>query len=85
MSDYYNYDYIDEQANFWSVRLTDSTDGSNKLTGYISKTSDDGKKLYDILKDAKDHMITVELQIDDVEIDGNVCDITKFVSDNWVY
>lgn len=54
--------------------------------GYVAKKTDDGKKIYEILKDGQRHKITVELQL--VTPSGkaarlHTCTITRLVSENW--
>jgi hypothetical protein len=51
---------------------------------YISKSSAEGKKLYEILKDGKTHALILELKIDDTEDNsGNISIITRVVKDGW--
>ena len=83
ISNYYNYNYIDSQNTHWNVLIKDIE--RNTIIGcYISKSSAEGKKLYDILKDGKTHALILELKIDDTENkSGNTSIITRVAKVGW--
>ena len=57
LDDYYNYCYDDCEDTHISVRLYEESEGS--LSGYASRKSTVGKKMYSLLQDGKEHKIEV--------------------------
>lgn len=80
---YYNYNYRDAKNSHWNVSIEDID--YNSIAGcYISKSSAEGKKLYEILKDGKSHALIIELKIDSSgDNSGNIAIITKLVKEGW--
>jgi hypothetical protein len=79
---YYNYNYRDAQNTHWSISTYDPNDG--RISCYISKSSLEGKKIYEILKDGKNHDLILEIKIDATEDNsGGIGIITKFVKEGW--
>lgn len=80
---YYNYNYIDAINTYWNVSIEDID--NNTIHGcYISKSSVEGKKLYEILKDGKNHELILELKIDATQNNsGDIAIITKLVKEGW--
>lgn len=83
IGNYYNYNYRDGKNTHWNVSIQDNE--NNSISGcYISKSSAEGKKLYEILKDGKTHALILELKIDATENNsGNIAIITKVVKNGW--
>jgi len=81
IDDYYNYEYSTARATVYSVHLDD--DDNNSVAGYITKDSDDGKKLFEYLKDGKVHPLILELEYGRSSQDSSVVGITKFLQDGW--
>jgi len=80
---YYNYNFSDAKNTHWNVNIEDK-EGNNIRGCYISKSSAEGKKLYEILKDGKTHALILELKIDATENNsGGIAIITKVVKDGW--
>jgi hypothetical protein len=79
----YNYNYYEAQNTHWSVRISCSEE-RGPLYNFISKNSEEGKKLYSILKDGKSHQLILEMKIDASEDkNGEVAIITKVVKIGW--
>jgi len=80
---FYNFNYIDAKNTHWNVSIEDNY--KNFIIGcYISKSSIEGKKLYEILKDGKSHALILEIKIDATQDNsGNTAIITKFVQEGW--
>jgi hypothetical protein len=80
---YYNYNYDDAKNTHWNISIKDNE--KNGISGcYISKSSAEGEKLYEILKDGKTHALILELKIDATEDNsGGLAIITKVVKDGW--
>jgi hypothetical protein len=64
LSDYYNYEFSEGKAAYYSIRLCDADEfkygmcaGEGELNGYIKKT--DAKALFSVLKDGKSHLMNV--------------------------
>ena len=80
---YHFSNYRDAKDTHWNVEINDNQ--GNRISGcYIGKSSIEGKKLYEILKDGKTHSLILELKIDAAEDNfGNIAIITKVVKDGW--
>lgn len=79
---YYNYNYRDAKNTHWNVNI--SNNGESISGCYISKSSVLGQKLYEILKDGKEHMLIVEIKIDSsVDDSGNIAIITNVIKEGW--
>lgn len=64
ISDYYNYEFADLRADYWSVRIEASTGNkyeTENFYGYVSKDSELGKRIRESLQDGKDHAALVKL------------------------
>jgi len=80
---YYNYNYRHAKNTHWNVSISDN-DGNSISGCYISKSSAEGKRLYEILKDGKRHALILEIKIDATESDaGNIAIITKVIKEGW--
>ena len=79
---YYNFNYRDAQITHWSIRTSDiNGDG---ISCYISKSSLEGKKIYEILKDGKNHDLILEIKIDATEDNsGGMGILSKFIKEGW--
>lgn len=62
LSDYYNYSYRHCANSHYSIRLNDLDIFGPRAHGYIRKDSPDGERLFALLRDGKQHRVTVELQ-----------------------
>jgi hypothetical protein len=79
---YYNYNYDDKQSTHWNIGI--DTKDDNISGCYVNKSSIEGKKIYDILKDGKQHHLIIELKIDATDDkSGNNAIITKVVKEGW--
>ena len=65
------------QNTHWHVMIHDNF--GNYSDSYISKTSVEGKKMYEILKDGKEHQLILEIRIESEEYSL----ITKFINEGW--
>lgn len=83
---YYNYEFRDGITKYYSIKLSESDPNAKPyFTGYIDKTSVDGQKLYDILKDNTVHAISVEISVpDNIKLGNDIVVINKLVSDSWL-
>ncbi len=83
IGNYYNYNYRNAEKTHWNVGVIDN-DGNSISGCYISKTSEEGKKLYEILKDGKQHYLILEIKMDTSESkSGDIAVITKFIKQGW--
>ncbi|MBU0613852.1 hypothetical protein KJ766_01030 [Patescibacteria group bacterium] len=74
----FNYDHA--QKTHWNIRVSDNNkDGLN--TCYVSRTSTEGKKIYEILNDGKRHNLIIEIKHDPASTDTYV--ITKLIQQGW--
>jgi hypothetical protein len=79
---YYNYNYSNAQNTHWNINI--NAEEGNIPGGYINKSSVEGKKIYDILKDGKQHQLIVELKIDATDDkSGSNAIITKVIKEGW--
>jgi len=74
---YYNWDFRDAKDTHWSIASVIEKGGANC---FVSKSSADGQKLYEILKDGKEHDLIIEIKYSN---DDNTCIITKFIQEGW--
>ena len=78
----YHSNYRDAMNTHWNVLIEDKE--GNTIRGYIGKSSAEGKKLYEILKDGKKNELILELKIDATENkSGGTAIITKVIKDGW--
>lgn len=83
IGNYYNYNYRNAGDTHWNVNIID-IDGNSISGCYISKVSEEGKKLYEILKDGKQHYLILEIKIDASDNkSGNIAIITKVIKEGW--
>ncbi|RLC56427.1 MAG: hypothetical protein DRI30_05865 [Chloroflexi bacterium] len=83
LDDYYNYEYRNARDTHYSIELTDRGSGEY-FSGFIDKTSDDGKAMFDLLGDGKGHQVVVDIGYNDAARDPSIVNITSFVADNWM-
>lgn len=82
IGNYYSYNYFNANSTHLSVEISDNE--NNFIFCYISKSSVEGKKLYEILKDGKKHQLIVGLKVDATEDNsGGIGIITKVVEEGW--
>ena len=80
---YYNYNYEGKEAEYWSIRIEDSN--YDEVYGYVSKTSELGKKIYNLISDGKEHSVIVEIRSDrSADTTGNIVIITNLISESWL-
>jgi hypothetical protein len=67
ISDYYNWGYRDARPTHYSVRMISRRPGGffELLHGYAAKDSPLGRRLFEVLKDGKRHVLTVRVQYTD--------------------
>lgn len=85
LSDYYNYGYADSDAKYYSIDCETSENGSfSSIYGYVQKESEDGIKMFELLKDGKSHKMTLALQYD-YRSEGNskITTIRKYLTAGW--
>ena len=64
ISDYYNYEFADLRADYWSVRIEARTGNkyeTENFHGYVYKDSELGKRIREFLQDGKAHAALVKL------------------------
>lgn len=85
ISDYYNHGYRNKIDDYYSIECSSNEPNSlDLLYGFISKKSEDGKRIYEILKDGNYHNLTLALQYNyKSEESSDVVEIKKIVSPNW--
>lgn len=82
ISNKYNWNYDNKQNSYWSVRANDGRGAW--MICYVSKQSETGKQIYEILKDGKEHRIMIEVKIDSKEDkSGRTTIITKLIKTDW--
>lgn len=85
ISDYYYYGYIDLKDKYYSIECNSELDNSN-INGYIDKKSEDGRKLFEILKDGNPHKLVLALKYDyKSERSSDIAAIKKLVAIGWYY
>jgi hypothetical protein len=83
LSDYYNYNYRDKEAQYISVSIVDNIGGY--VHGYVSRNSTLGKNLMNILSDGMEHQIIIQITADrSDDTSGELNIITKLVSESWL-
>lgn len=88
LDDYYNFEFDDLRDKYWSIQLYvvnfDDPMGRTLtgLNGFIDKNSEDGKKLFDLVKDGKEHAVVMEIMYPEgSDPDNNCVLISSLVSD----
>lgn len=77
---YYNFSFIKAQNTHWSIRLV----ADESLAGYITKSSPDGMRLNEILKDGQAHQLILELTTDPEQgSSGGIAVVNRIVSESW--
>jgi hypothetical protein len=81
LSDLYISDrYWNAKTTHFSIQLSDRRGDS--IHGYVERRSTLGRELYELLKDGKQHEITVAVQCTGIE--GSVAEIVSLISRNWL-
>lgn len=81
IGDYYNFNYRDAKNTHWNITINDNH--YNVISGcYVSKSSEEGEKIYQILKDGKQHHLILEIKMDN---SGKNATITKVIKEGWSY
>lgn len=84
LNDYYNYDFSGAENTHYSISLNDSI-SNEYIHGYVEKNSDLGEKLFNLLKDGKEHRVTLEIYFNpNLSPESNMVNITKLISDGWI-
>jgi len=83
LDDYFNYECRGANSTHYSVRLTEEKTGES-LHGYIPKKSEDGKRLYELLKDGKDAAVMVKLRYVRKAESNSVALIDSYLRSGWV-
>jgi hypothetical protein len=82
IGDYYNYGYLNLKDTYWNIKIQDGN--RNMIIGcYINKSTADGKKIYDILKDGKAHDLIIEIKKDPKNDSGEIAIISKVIKEGW--
>ena len=83
LSNYYNYNYIGHESDFLNISIQDSK--RNNINGcYVERSSEAGKKIYNILKDGNSHQMIIQIQKDLTNNKrGDVVRVTKFLYNGW--
>ena len=84
LNSFYSDEYRDSRNSHFSITL--SLSDSNKegiFFGFIPKETADGRKLFDILKDGKEHGVILELEYGPRAQSDNILTINRFVKDGW--
>jgi len=83
LADYYNYQFMGAEKVAYSVRLTEKR-GWRPIYGYIPKHTAGGKKLFEVLKDGKEHEVIVLTKYSAETRDNSVVDIVEFIKEGWI-
>ncbi len=82
LDNYYNFDFSNDADTHYSIEL--KTRGRTTIYGYVYKKSEEGKKLYELLKDGESHNVIVKIAfLPDARSSENVL-IYEMLSDEWV-
>ena len=81
LSTYFNYQYRNLRETHWSFQLREPNSGEF-IHGYAEKESAEGKRLFALLQDGKQHDITVSVYCTGQV--GSVAEIAKVVSESWL-
>jgi hypothetical protein len=88
ISTYYTLDYAEAEHTHLSVSMEDVFDGES-LHGYVPKSSPEGAKLLEQLKDGQPHDLIVEVRhqgpFGRPSENSNGVAIVRLVSDSWIY
>jgi len=85
LSDYYNYGYIDLQNKYYSIECYSEFDESI-IYAYVDKNSDDGKKIFEILKDGNNHKLVLAVKYDyKSENTSDILSLKKLVTVGWYF
>ena len=79
---FYIGEYDHHENTYYSIKLH-FPDGEY-LHGYIAKSSVDGEKIFDHLKDGKEHRLILSLYYSENGRDPDIVDIYQFVQVEWI-
>ena len=84
LGDYYNYQFFGEQDTFYSISLDAPSVDNLSLYAYVRRDTEDGKKMFEKLKDGDSHKMTIKARYLDYGYRGsNTLLIESFVSEGW--
>jgi hypothetical protein len=78
VSDYFNYDFRGADKTHFAFELHETQGAS--IHGYIRRDADDGTKLFELLKDAREHDVTLELAYPKGSEDPSIVAIRRVVA-----
>jgi len=85
LDDYYNYEFSGQENGMWSIDLNEANHGDIGH-GYIQKNGPDGHRLFQCLKDGKEHRVVVDLCYTPFSQSPSVFLISRVVAaDTWWY
>ena len=76
LQDYYNYDFENCKESHWSIYIR--CDSCDSFSGYIPKTSSDGKKMLELVKDGNYHKVLIKISHPRGTTQGDIVQIEKF-------
>ncbi len=83
LSDYYNYEFSEARQTHYSLSLEDM-EGARLEAAYVPRKSADGQKLFDALKDGKEHGVLIELVYLPNSQDSAVATVTRLLGMGWM-
>jgi hypothetical protein len=84
LSDYYNYDYMDAQSEYYSIQINEPY-SNEYFYAYIEKTSPEAEEIFKYLKDGQLKPMILSIFIpENFEPNGNVAVIKELVSKSWI-
>ena len=81
LDDYYNYEFADAKDTHYSIGLQDGA--NNQIYAYVPKKSPDGQKLFDGLKDGKEHPVLIEIAYPANSGSSSVAAVTRLLGFGW--
>lgn len=82
LSDYYNYDKRGKDKLEYSVEIID-VNSKDRFHGYIPKDSDEGRKIFDVLKDGQPHKLLLSVRLSEYFSNTSICDILYLEAIGW--
>jgi internalin A len=87
LSDHYTGDFWNTQDTYWSVEIVavnGTTEIVERITGYVAKSSNHGKRIYELLKNGGGHKPMIVTLRYPEGARGTECLIDTFLRDNWL-
>jgi len=86
LSDYFNYEFradLEGRKKYYSIKLSDADGTDVGIHAYIFRGTEEGKKIFELLKDGEPHYMILGLRFLP-NSDGDVVLVSRFYQNSWI-